>query len=133
MTALVVILALVAVSTALGLLWRARQGRVRLAHGEAADLAQPGASVTLLQLSTEVCAPCRATHAVLERVADDRGIAHIDLDITHRPEVAQRFRVLTTPTTLVLDAQGAVRARITGAARSADVIRTLDDLIGAPA
>jgi thioredoxin-like negative regulator of GroEL len=106
---------------------------VHLARGEAADLASPGASVTLLQLSTEVCAPCKATHAVLERVAGDRGIAHVDLDITHRPEVAQRFRVLTTPTTLVLDASGAVRARITGAAKAADVIRTLDRLSGAAA
>lgn len=131
MTATIVIVALVAASTLLGLVWRARQGRVRAASGEAVDYAAAGANITLLQLSTEVCAPCRATAAVLERVADEYpGVVHVDLDITDRADVASRFHVLTTPTTLLIDADGEVRARITGAARPTIVREELDRLIG---
>jgi thiol-disulfide isomerase/thioredoxin len=129
MTALLTIVALVAVSTVLGLVWRARQGRSRVARGEAADFAADGARVTLLQLSTEVCAPCRVTHAVLERVAAERDeVAHVDVDITHRPEIASRFRVLSTPTTLVLDETGAIRARISGAPRATAVYEAIDGI-----
>lgn len=129
MTALVTIVSLVAVSTALGLARRARQGSVRSSRDEAADFAAAGAAVTLLQLSTEFCAPCRVTHAVLDRVAAERAeVAHVDLDITHRPDVASRFRVLSTPTTLVLDADGVIRARIAGAPRATTVFEAIDGI-----
>ena len=129
MTALVVIGALVAGTTLLGLLWRSRQGRARRASGEAAEFAS-GSGATLLQFSTEVCSPCRATHTVLERIAGERDdVAHVELDVTHRPDLASRFNILQTPTTLVLDRTGAIRARIGGAARP-DVVRLeLDRII----
>jgi len=134
MTPLVAIVALVVFTTVLGLAWRSRQGRVRRATGEAGDLAAAGAEVTLLQFSTEVCAPCRATHAVLERAAERPGVAHVDLDITNRPDLASRFNILQTPTTLILDAQGAIRARIGGAAKPTTVNLELDRiLVGSPA
>ncbi|CAN5167352.1 thioredoxin family protein [soil metagenome] len=134
MTALIVIVALVAFSTALGLVWRARQGRIRAATGEAAEFAAIGADVTLLQFSSEVCAPCRATHTVLARIAERAGVAHVDLDITNRPDLANRFHILQTPTTLILDARGAVLARIGGAARPTTVNLELDRiLLGSPA
>lgn len=134
MTALIVIVALVAFSTALGLVWRARQGRISAATGEAAEFAAIGADVTLLQFSSEVCAPCRATHTVLARIAERAGVAHVDLDITNRPDLANRFHILQTPTTLILDARGAVLARIGGAARPTTVNLELDRiLLGSPA
>jgi thiol-disulfide isomerase/thioredoxin len=125
MTPILVPLALVVLATAIGFLWRSRQGRVSTATGEAHDFAAPGARVTLLQFSTEVCAPCKATHAVLERAAERDGVAHVDVDVTHRPDIASRFGILQTPTTLVLDANGAVTARIGGAIRAA----TINDLL----
>jgi thiol-disulfide isomerase/thioredoxin len=134
MTAAVVIVALLAVSTALGLVWRARQGHVSGGRGEAAEFATSGARVTLLQFSTAVCSPCRATHAVLERIAERPGVAHVDLDITNRPDLASRFNILQTPTTLILDATGAVRARIGGAAKPTTVNLELDRILtGSPA
>ncbi|MFT4123868.1 MAG: thioredoxin family protein [Microbacteriaceae bacterium] len=129
MTALVAVVVLVAASTALGLLWRSRQGRVRAAGGEAAEFVAAGARVTLLQLSTEFCSPCRVAHTVLEAVAAERAdVAHVDLDITERPDVASRFRVLSTPTTLVIDEHGAVRARIAGAPRPTTVLDAIDSI-----
>jgi thiol-disulfide isomerase/thioredoxin len=120
--------ALVALATALGLVFKAHNGRVRTSTGRqtlsrvdvAAEL---GTHATLLQFSSEVCAPCISTHRVLDGVAaESTGVAHVDVDITTRPDLVSRFNILQTPTTLVLDASGVVRARIGGAAR-ADSVR----------
>ena len=89
-----------------------------------------GRNATLLQFSTEVCSPCRATHTVLDAVASDRdGISHVDLDLTHRPDLASQFNILQTPTTLILDANGTVRARIGGAPQRATVVAELDRIL----
>lgn len=132
-----VIVALVAVATAAGLLWRATTGRVRRTNdARVVTPAQVGAasfgsSVTLLQFSTEFCAPCRSTARILGGIAGERpGVAHLDVDLTRRPELASRFGVLQTPTTLVLDASGTIRARIGGAARADEVRSTIDSITG---
>lgn len=132
-----IIVALVAVATAVGLVWRATTGRVRAARGTrvvtASEVGAPGfgSTATLLQFSTEFCAPCRSTARVLGAIAEERsGVSHVDVDLTHRPDLATRFGVLQTPTTLVLDPSGAIRARIAGAARAAEVRSTIDDIIG---
>ncbi|MGW9477288.1 TlpA family protein disulfide reductase [Saccharomonospora azurea] len=79
-----------------------------------AEALRPGA-ITLVQLSTTFCAPCRHARAVLARVAETAdGVAHVDLDITDRPEVAQTLRVLRTPTTIAFDSEGAELLRING-------------------
>ncbi|CAN5214013.1 hypothetical protein BH09ACT5_BH09ACT5_06350 [soil metagenome] len=132
-----VLLGLVAGATAIGLAWRSSQGRIR--HGDdgtvvrIADL--PGVTrfargATLLQFSTEVCAPCRAAHVVLGDVASGRpGVAHVELDLTHRPDLASRFNILQTPTTLILDRKGIVRARIGGAPRRDALALELDRIL----
>lgn len=117
--ALALVAALVAGATALGFVWRSRQGRIRKTTGADAvtiDGVDLG-SVTLLQFSSEFCAPCRATARVLDDLAQEHGIAHVELDVAERPELAARFGILQTPTTLVLDDTGRIRARIGGAVR----------------
>ncbi|WP_349627272.1 thioredoxin family protein [Leifsonia sp. C5G2] len=128
---------LVAVATAAGLIWRATTGRAReVRRTEVVQAAEVGVEpfggrATLLQFSTAFCAPCRSTARVLDGVADDLdGVRHVEVDLTHRPELADRFHILQTPTTLVLDGSGAVRARIGGAARSDDVRTTLHRILG---
>jgi thiol-disulfide isomerase/thioredoxin len=130
---------LVGGATALGLLWRSRQGRVVRSDGSdvvpVADL--PGLrrlprGATLVQFSSEVCAPCAATRTLLgELVRDLPGVAHVDVDITDRPDLAQRYRVMQTPTTLILDGRGVIRARIGGAPRRDDVREELSRLVAA--
>ena len=140
MNALLVIAALgglVALATVLGLVWRSAQGRVRHTDGRtvvrASDL--PGVTrlargATLLQFSTEVCAPCRATRVVLGDVASRRtDVEHVDLDLTHRPDLASRFNILQTPTTFILDRRGVVRARIGGAPRRDALTLELDRIL----
>jgi thiol-disulfide isomerase/thioredoxin len=130
---------LVAVATALGLLWRARDGSTRRGSGERirpADVAAAasafGERATLLQFSTEFCTRCPATRRVLGDVAaTTAGVTHVDVDLTHRPDLASRYSVLQTPTTLVLDARGVVRARIAGAPRPTAVAETLSGVLDA--
>jgi len=120
--------ALVAFATVLGLVWQRQNGRVRVSSGRDTisplDVAGPlGSSATLLQFSSEVCAPCVSTHRVLTDIAGaSTGVAHVEIDVTDRPDLVSRFNILQTPTTLVLDPSGTVRARIGGAARP-DTVR----------
>lgn len=133
--ALAVLAVLVAFATALGVLSRVRAGRVRAGGGQRLAPADLGAErfgehATLLQFSTEFCAPCRATKRLLAALASARpGVAHVDVDLGQRPDLADRFRILQTPTTLLLDAGGTVRARIGGTPRETDLRSTLDAVL----
>jgi thiol-disulfide isomerase/thioredoxin len=134
-TVALVLAGLVLAATLLGLLHRATQGRVRTVAGSGVvsiDGVALGGRATLLQFSTEVCAPCKATARVLDDLAArTEDVAHVDLDVTHRPDLASRYRVLQTPTTLILDGDGAVRARIGGAVRRDLVVAELEKVLAA--
>jgi hypothetical protein len=75
-----------------------------------------GEYATLLQFSTQMCSRCPGVHRILASVADGHdGVVHLDIDLTHRPDIARHFHVLQTPTTLVLDGTGTVQTRFGGA------------------
>jgi thiol-disulfide isomerase/thioredoxin len=126
---------LVLAATLLGFLHRATQGRARTisdARIVSIDGVALGGRATLLQFSTEVCAPCKSTARVLDDLAArTEEVTHVDLDVTHRPELASRYRVLQTPTTFILDADGAVRARIGGAVRRETIVAELQRVLAA--
>ncbi len=134
-------MALLGVSTAAGLVWRRRQGRAVASRADvvlqpsdlAPDAGGPapdfGLRGTLVQFSTEFCSSCPATRRVLGAVAQaNAGVVHLDVDVTHRADLVRRFSILQTPTTLILDAQGAVRVRIGGAVRRPLVEAGLQEL-----
>jgi len=130
------LLGLVAVATALGLVWRSRQGRVARVTGDvvtATDVASPvpfGTDATLLQFSTRWCSRCPGTARLLARAVGDRsGVVHLDIDVSDRADLANRFAILQTPTTLILDASGRIRARIGGVPNPADINHHLDELV----
>ncbi len=119
--ALIALAALLAATVALGVFLNWRQSRPRrdLAH----EVIEPhrlgadglGEVATLLQFSTELCARCPGVHRTLAAIADDHeGVRHLDVDLTHRPDIAKHFHVLQTPTTLVLDRHGVVQTRFGG-------------------
>ena len=130
--ALTAIAALIALATGLGFAHKALSGRARRltrAHQLPSEVIL-GSDATLLQFSTEVCSPCRATHSVLDTLAGEReGLSHVDLDITHRRDLASQFNILQTPTTLILDASGTVRARIGGAVKRSTIVAELDRIL----
>ncbi len=134
--ALLVVAALVVLCTAAGLVHRITSGRVRRTARSRVDLAElgidaaAGGRATLLQLSTTVCAPCRSTARLLSGLADRTpGLVHVEVDLAKRTDLADRFAVLQTPTTLLLDGRGVVRGRIAGAPQPQQLDRTLNALL----
>ncbi|ALJ21055.1 TlpA family protein disulfide reductase [Microbacterium sp. No. 7] len=120
--ALAVALGLVVLTTALGLVLRARTGRARDAGElllDSADLpGGAGARGTLVQFSSVQCARCPQVRRQLTAVADaSDGVAHVEIDLTDRPDLAARYRVLQTPTTFVVGPDRRVRARFGGPPR----------------
>jgi thiol-disulfide isomerase/thioredoxin len=119
--ALISLAALLVATFAVGALLTRRPSRARrdIDH-EVIDPHRLGADglgdvATLLQFSTEMCARCPGVHRTLAAIADDHpGVRHLDVDLTHRPDIAKHFRVLQTPTTLVLDRDGVVQTRFGG-------------------
>ena len=136
--------AALALATALGLLYRARNGSMRPARPAAgpagavpagsglttADLGAPlGARATLVQFSTAFCAPCRATRRVLADVAAmTDGIAHVEIDAESHLDLVRRLDVRRTPTVLVLGPDGRIARRASGQPRKADVIAALGEV-----
>lgn len=75
-----------------------------------------GARATFVQLSSEVCTPCRRTAAVLSALAEgEPGVTHVELDAAEHLELVRHLRVLRTPTVLLLDPTGHETGRSTGA------------------
>jgi thiol-disulfide isomerase/thioredoxin len=139
-TRIAIVLGLLALAVAAGLIWQARRGKAKKVSGsEQINLAEIGAikdgkpvtqfgqKVTFLQFSSEFCTACRQTaklYSELELVHPE--ILHIEVDITNRIDLANKFNILQTPTTLVLDSRGRVTSRIGGAAKQ----QTIQDEIG---
>jgi thiol-disulfide isomerase/thioredoxin len=128
--ALVAVAVLLAGAVVVGVLHRRSQGRAR--HAAASAPIDPvrlgdvqfGRSATLVQFSTELCAKCPSVRRTLTAVADAHdGVRHVDVDLTHRPDIARDFGILQTPTTLILDGRGVIRTRLGGALRR-DVVET---------
>lgn len=138
-----VLIGLVVLSAVLGLVWRARTGRIqRSLHTGAVsenrisipDAPSFGSRATLLQFSTQVCTPCKTTHTLLSGLAaeldDGTGaIVHVDIDVTSRPEIANRFNLLQSPTIFILDGNGELHARIGGAPKATDVRTELERIL----
>ena len=92
---------------------------------------QLGERATFVQFSSAFCAPCRATRRVLEDVvAQTPGVSHVEIDAEHHLELVRRLGVLRTPTTLVLDRDGAEVTRAAGAPTRAQVQAALAALAG---
>ncbi len=145
--ALVVVVVL-GLAVALGYAWRSRNGRFTAvdpallaaagadpAHDETAggrlspsEIGAPlGARATFLQLSSEVCTPCRRTHGVLSTIAAERhDVSHVDLDVAEHLDLVRRFDVMRTPTVLLLDGSGAVVGRMSGATDRRQALDALD-------
>ncbi len=130
---LATLLATLVVATVVGLVLRARAGRVRA--GRARDQAEwtrwgvdAGAAdrVLLLQLSTPVCAPCRHTAVVLSDLVErSSGLRHVEIDIADHPEPAVALSVMRTPTTVAFDRSGRELLRVSGVPRTDELMSAL--------
>ena len=130
-----ILFGLIVVTTAIGLAWRARNGRLREQPDDAAALTASdlgvslGERATLVQFSTTFCAPCRTTRVVLGEVSKlVDGVAHVEIDAESHLDLVRRLDIMRTPTVLVLDARGRIVKRASGEPRRADVLAALDAL-----
>jgi thiol-disulfide isomerase/thioredoxin len=132
MVQLLVLVGVLAGSAAIGVLWRQRSGALR-ADRRAPDLGPwtelgvtLGERATLVQFSSAFCQPCRATRRVLTDVAGMvDGVRYSEIDAEQHLDAVRALGVLRTPTTFVLDADGAVVRRASGQPRRADVIAAI--------
>jgi thiol-disulfide isomerase/thioredoxin len=131
---LIALVAALAAALAAGGVWRWRDGRMRAARPGPAgtrlsehDLGAPlGQRATLLQFSSEFCAPCRATRKALADVAArTEGVTHLELDVADRLDLVRRLDVRRTPTVFVLGPDGLVTQRASGRPRPADVLAAI--------
>ena len=83
----------------------------------AAEIGAPlGHRATFVQFSSEVCAPCRRTAAVLGQLVSEPGdLSHVEMDVVEHLDLVRRFSIMRTPTILLLDARGVVVGRLSGA------------------
>jgi thioredoxin-like negative regulator of GroEL len=116
-----------------GFAWQARQGRLRVAAELEPVLPEQvlcfldaDAAVTLLQLTTPICARCPQAHAVLaELAAAARGVRHTELDLARYPELADLLRVRSTPTTLAVARSGHELFRVSGVPHREELLSAL--------
>ncbi|WP_033261760.1 TlpA family protein disulfide reductase [Amycolatopsis vancoresmycina] len=132
MTGLWVLVATLVAAVAAGALLRVRNGRVRAAKpardlpAPVTDVLDPASAVTLVQISTTFCAPCRHAKAVLAPLAERTdGLHHVELDVTNSPEVAQSLSVLRTPTTIALTPDGRELLRVGGVPKGPELLDAL--------
>lgn len=130
-TALLTVSALLIVTIGIGVVWRLRDGRRRRATGTA-DVRSLGllpGRAALVLFSTETCSRCPLVRRMLHALASERGALDVhDIDLTHRADLAAANRVLSTPTTLLVDADARIVARFVGVPRRDDISAALDEL-----
>lgn len=128
---LAVILGLIALATLAGIMWRSQTGRAKQTSGDGVvDLVELavikdgklakkfGRQATFVQFSSEFCSSCSQTSKLLQEVErSNSGVLHLEVDITNRLELAKKYSILQTPTTLVLDSQGRIKSRIGGSTK----------------
>jgi thiol-disulfide isomerase/thioredoxin len=106
-----------------------RSGSVPLT---AEDLGFPlGERATLVQFSTEFCTYCPPTRALLTEVAAGAaGVTFVEIDAAHRLDLARRLRVFSTPTVLVLAADGTITRRASGKPRKSELLAAVRGVLG---
>lgn len=137
---LLVLIAILALATGYGFYFRARTGRLKATTKKGSTSAASaitagemgadfGSVATLLQFSSAFCAPCRTTKVLLREVANENpGVLHVDLDAESQLDLVRRLKIISTPTTLILDPNGVEVGRAVGAPRREQVTAALHAL-----
>lgn len=140
--ALTATVSLVAVALVLGLIFQRFSGKGKsVSSKESIDLAKLratsngllatefGKHATLLQFSTEYCGICPGVKRQLAQIAYRQGgVSHIEVDITDRLDLAAHFSITQTPTVFVLDREGRIKFRVSGAPKPGVIQQEIERL-----
>lgn len=88
--------------------------------------------VRILAFSSDDCRQCHELQIpALQRVLEARGtkVSVAEVDAPNSPELTQRYRVLTVPSTVVMDAQGRARAVNYGFANTQRLLEQVDEVL----
>lgn len=109
---------------------RASRGRLR-PEQRSATLPQAwaqggGSALTLVQVSSARCSACVHSARVWRAALADRpAVAFVEVRAEDHLDLVRELGILTTPTTLVYDGDGALRGRVTGAPSPAQATAAL--------
>jgi thiol-disulfide isomerase/thioredoxin len=85
----------------------------------------------ILYFTTPSCVPCKTIQKPAIRQIKDtlgEGLQVVEIDATEQPELAQRWGVLSVPTTFVIDSRGQARHVNHGVARAEKLLKQLQGL-----
>ncbi len=88
--------------------------------------------VRILAFSSADCFQCHQLQTpALQRVMEARGrdVSVLEVDAPSSPELTQRYKVLTLPTTVVLDATGRAHAVNYGFANTQRLLEQVDEIL----
>ena len=89
-----------------------------------------GSQATFIQFSSPYCQPCKATERLIsEVVADHHGVAHVDLQVADHLDLVNQFKVLRTPTTVLVDGKGHIEFRAEGLPKREDLTTALGKVL----
>ncbi|GAA3222884.1 TlpA family protein disulfide reductase [Dactylosporangium siamense] len=130
----IVVVALLAFATVVGLVYRARYGRLHAAGGDLPPglLAPARDTVTLLHFSSATCAPCRQVRAVCADLAGGLdGVRHVELDADEHLDAVRDLGIWRLPTLLVVDRRGNIAQRTVGVPDRASLRATVTEVLAA--
>ena len=96
---------------------------------------ETNSSLSLVRILAFSSADCRQCHELqipaLQRVLDARGskVSVAEVDAPNSPDLTQRFRVLTLPSTVVMDAKGRAHAVNYGFANTQRLLEQVDEVL----
>ena len=85
----------------------------------------------LLYFTTPTCAPCKTVQKpAIAQIQEKLGemLSVIEVDASQQPEMAERWGVLSVPTTFVIDSRGQARYVNHGVARADKLLKQLNGL-----
>lgn len=88
--------------------------------------------VRILAFSSDDCRQCHEMQIpALQRVLDARGskVSVAEVDAPNSPDLIQRFRVLTVPSTVIMDAAGRTHAINYGFANTQHLLDQVDEVL----
>ncbi len=135
-------IALIAVATLAGLVYRFFRGRGHSVSGaqcikleklkilkDGEEITKFGKEATVVLFSTEYCGQCPAVRRSLAKLEYRKGgLLFIEVDITNRINLAAHFNISQTPTVFILNPAGEIRFRIGGTPKPTTIETELEKL-----